>query len=60
MKYFTFDAENGGALTFEELIALILTIYYSEILFKRKCKSDNSKNWVNQKISLEEFISIFS
>lgn len=35
-KYFSFDAANGGSITFEELIALILTIYFTEIVFKRK------------------------
>jgi hypothetical protein len=59
MKYFTFDAENAG-LTCEELIALILTIYYSEIIFKNKYKSNNSKHWTDKKISLEIFITIFS
>lgn len=60
MKYFTFDAESGGALTFDELISLILTIYFTEILFRRKFNSNNSKGWGQHKISLEDFIKIFT
>lgn len=60
LKYFTFDAESGGALTFDELISLILTIYFTEILFRRKFKSNNSKGWTGQKLNLEDFISIFT
>lgn len=52
MKYFTFDAANGGAITFEQCIALILTIYFTEILFKRKYGNTNSKNWIKIKIGL--------
>lgn len=60
LKYFTFDAESGGSLTFDELIALILTIYFTEILFRRKFKSNNSKGWSQHKLSLEDFINIFT
>lgn len=59
MKYFTFDAERNGSLTFEELISLILTIYFTEIVFQRKYQGTSS-NWVNKKLNLEEFAEIFS
>lgn len=60
LKYFTFDAESGGSLTFDELIALILTIYFTEIIFRRKFNSNNSKGWTQHKLSLEDFIKIFT
>lgn len=59
MKYFTFDAQKNGALTFEELICLILTIYFTEIVFQRKYKGSSSKDWVGKKINLEEFTELF-
>lgn len=57
MKYFSLDAETGGALTFEELIALILSIYFIEIVLKRKGIKGSKVN--DLKISFDEFASIF-
>jgi hypothetical protein len=51
MKYFNYDKSSNSSITFEELIALILTIYFTEIVFKRKYGKDNSKNWKDVKIS---------
>jgi hypothetical protein len=36
LKYFTVNAETKGGLTFEELLALILSVYFVEIVFKRR------------------------
>lgn len=48
--------KNDDSCTFEQLIAIILSIYFIEILFHRRYKSTNSEIWTAKKISLEEFI----
>lgn len=58
MKYFSVDAENEGAMTLEDLISLVLSVYFIEIVFKRKCGANGK--WANSKISLEDFIELFT
>jgi Ca2+-binding EF-hand superfamily protein len=58
MKYFSFDAESDWSMTLEDLIALVLSVYFVEIVFKRKC-GPNTK-WSSSKISLADFIELFT
>ncbi len=58
MKYFGVHAESNGAMTFEELLALILSVYFVEIIFKRK--NGASLKWSQLKISLADFIGFFT
>lgn len=56
--YFGFLQKNDDHCTFEQLIAIILSIYFIEILFHRRYQSTNSEIWTTKKISLEEFIAL--
>lgn len=58
MKYFSLDASSSGSLTFEELISLILSIYFVEIVFKRRGTSASKLSEL--KLSFEDFSSIFT
>lgn len=58
--YFGFLQKNDDSCTFEQLIAIILSIYFIEILFHRRYKSTNSEVWTSKKISLEEFIALIT
>lgn len=51
---------QNQSVTFDQLIAIILSIYFVEILFHRKHQSTNSQLWKNGKISLAEFKVIFT
>jgi hypothetical protein len=57
--YFTQLVVKGG-LTPEELISIILTIYFTIIIFKRKYKSNDSALWNQQKIDEATFISLIT
>jgi Ca2+-binding EF-hand superfamily protein len=47
-------------VTFQELIAIILSIYFIELLFKKKYQSSDSSLWVSSKINQEEFITLIT
>lgn len=57
-NFFNFDKSSAKGVTFEELIYIILNIYFIELLFKKKYQSGSATVWTSKKISLEEFISL--
>lgn len=59
-NYFNFLTSQNDSCTFEQLIAIILSIYFIEILFHRRYKSKDSEGWKSKKISLEEFIALIT
>lgn len=44
-SYFRFNVRAQKSVTYEELIAIILEIYFVEILFKRKYEKMDSAVW---------------
>ena len=58
MNYFNFEARKQEALTFDELIAIILSIYFIEIVFRRRYHSANSEVWKSNRISKAEFVAL--
>lgn len=59
-NYFNFLKSQNDNVTFEQLIAIILSIYFLEILFHRRYKSTDGAAWKERKISLEEFINLIT
>ena len=59
-NYFSFLKKEDDNVKFDQLIAIILSIYFIEILFHRRYKSTNSEVWLTKKISLEEFILLIT
>lgn len=51
---------QNQSVTFEQLIAIILSIYFVEIVFQRRYKDTNSDVWKTRKISLEEFVALIT
>jgi Ca2+-binding EF-hand superfamily protein len=60
LTYFTFLNTQNSSVTFEQLIAIILSIYFVEIVFHRRYKSTDNEVWKTKKISLEEFIALIT
>ena len=59
-NYFSFLKKEDDNVKFDQLIAIILSIYFIEILFHRRYKSTNSEVWLTKKISLDEFIKLIT
>lgn len=59
-NYFNFLKNQNDNVTFEQLIAIILSIYFLEILFHRRYKSTDGKAWKEKKISLDEFVNLIT
>ena len=59
-NYLSFLKKEDDNVTFDQLIAIILSIYFIEILFHRRYKSTNSEVWLSKKISLDEFILLIT
>lgn len=60
LTYFTIFNSQNQSVTFEQLIAIILSIYFIEIVFHRRYKSTDSEAWKSKKISLEEFVALIT
>jgi Ca2+-binding EF-hand superfamily protein len=58
--YFNFELRNNKSLTFEEFLALILSIYFIEVFFQRKFISTTDTLWNQKSISLQEFIALIT
>ena len=58
-NYFNFIFNNNITnISFQQLLAVMLSIYFLEILFHKEFKSKDSTNWVTKKISLDNFIKM--
>lgn len=58
LKFFNFANRNNKSLSFDELVKILLEIYFVEILLKRKYKDLQADQWKTRKISLREFIEL--
>lgn len=58
LKFFNFAKRNNKSLTFDELVKILLEIYFVEILLKRKYKDLQADQWKTRKINLKEFIEL--
>lgn len=53
-SYFKFEAKQDKFATFEELVAIILEVFFVEIVIKRKYKDDTA----GLRFSLQQFVSL--
>ena len=58
LKFFNFANRKNKSLTFDELVRILLEIYFVEIILKRKYKDLQSDQSKTRKISLNEFIEL--
>jgi Ca2+-binding EF-hand superfamily protein len=58
--FFRMETRREHSLTFDELVAILLQVYFVEILIKRRYKNRNAVEWKTRKISLEEFILLMT
>ena len=52
LKFFNFANRKNKSLTFDELIKILLEVYFVEIILKRKFKDLQSNQWKTRKINL--------
>lgn len=57
-KFFHFSTRQDKSLTFDQLIKILLEIYFGQFILLRKYKDFNAEQWKSRKISLEEFIDL--
>lgn len=58
LKFFNFANRNDKSLTFDELVKILLEIYFVEIILKRQYKDVQSDQWKTKRISLAQFIDL--
>lgn len=58
LKFFNFANRNNKSLTFDELVRILLEIYFVEITLKRRYKDLEADQWKTRRISLAEFIEL--
>lgn len=58
LKFFNFKNRKDKSLTYDELVRILLEIYFIEIILKRRYKDVDSNEWKTRKINLAEFIEL--
>lgn len=58
LKFFNFAQRNNKSLAFDELVRILLEIYFVQIILKRRYKDLKADQWKSRRISLEEFIEL--
>lgn len=58
LKFFNFANRTNKSLTYDELVRILLEIYFIEIILKRRYKDVQAEEWKNRRISLSEFIEL--
>lgn len=53
LKFFNFANRREKSLTFDELVKILLEIYFVEIILKRKYRDLQSDQWKTRRISLQ-------
>jgi Ca2+-binding EF-hand superfamily protein len=54
------EARKDQSLAFEELVAILLQVYFVEILIKRRYQTNQTVEWKTRRISREEFILLIT
>lgn len=60
IMYTFFNLDTQKHLTFDELLSIILSIYFIEIVLKRRYQEKNNEVWNSRRISLQEFLLLIS
>lgn len=58
--FFRMEARKDQSLAFEELVAILLQVYFVEILIKRRYQTNQTVEWKTRRISREEFILLIT
>lgn len=60
MEHFNLKNKNTDGITFEQLVRILLEVYFTYVWLKRKFSDFGTGEWKVRKISLAEFIELFA